>query len=581
MPLLSLLKRQTLAYMPFILMRKLQKQLSSRFQPAVPSVLCSTLLTSPGTALFTSSTFMETDSLSPTTTSDKTLSSPSLLFRNSLFTSIDIVATKFESVYASSHTFVTLKPGLCSTLQFFQRRGVLPKFKAPSSNKAQAVNIDVPSSVLRSTNRVRHTATAAATTRVTATATATARVTATATATATATDTATATARVITTVTTTTTASCRLSSANSSDRGHASTPTSATEASSTVATDAVDAGLVAPADAVESIHTWSPAEVLEMIPWEDAHCVGKISLVPEGHLLSRYGKSLIVGQGGNGIVSKHSVNVTIDDAAFQFDFAIKNFTFSNGESVDERRQIVLSEVGIQRSLSHQNVARIFSVFEEACDTSGIGELYCVMELGEMDLAAYINRPEYDCSMAPVIFLQLLDAIHYLHCSEHIGHSDIKPGNLLITSDKVLKVIDFGCALKCPPSSGVLNPIAPIGCTLQYAPPDILPFNFDTKVDIMRMDIWAVAIVLLNLVKAQGLWDEPSFADEAFRLFASNPAAFIKSKLPNDSVYDDAIDVLVKMMALDPLDHISIVEIFETPFVLGLIDQYFHLLPTGI
>lgn len=112
--------------------------------------------------------------------------------------------------------------------------------------------------------------------------------------------------------------------------------------------------------------------------------------------------------------------------------------------LDEWKELLfkgfVDEIKLLYSLHHINVVRVFNYMLYPDKYSG----YIFMEYVEgMDIEEYLTlHPE----SINEVFLQVIDAFAHLE-SRNILHRDVRPSNLMVTNDGVVKVIDFGFGKK--------------------------------------------------------------------------------------------------------------------------------------
>lgn len=140
------------------------------------------------------------------------------------------------------------------------------------------------------------------------------------------------------------------------------------------------------------------------------------------------------------------------------------------------------------SLSHHNIVNIYDVGIEA-------EIrYIVMELVEgMTLKRYIKEKEGFVSDEEImkISLQIAKALEHAH-GNHIIHRDIKPHNIMIDRNGMVKVADFGIA-RAITSSTIINTTEMIG-SVHYSAPEQARGGFVDE----RSDLYSFGILMYEL-----------------------------------------------------------------------------------
>ena len=194
----------------------------------------------------------------------------------------------------------------------------------------------------------------------------------------------------------------------------------------------------------------------------------------------RYEIIATLGRGGMGAVFR------VRDAELGEEVALKTLKRDtlNDPAVLERFK---SEIRLARRITHPNVVRTHDLGEYE------GGYFLTMDLVEgITLRELIDtRGKLGTESVLAIGSQLADALIAAH-KEGVIHRDVKPHNMLLDAQGVLKVMDFGVARLSERSAGLTEVGLVVG-TPAYMPPEQL---LGEEVDV-RADLYSAGVVMFE------------------------------------------------------------------------------------
>ena len=256
---------------------------------------------------------------------------------------------------------------------------------------------------------------------------------------------------------------------------------------------------------------------------------------------------------------------------------------------------VLREILIMMNFSHPHIVKYNSVFVHKCQVV-IEMEFCISSLS--NVIKKISKPFYIGQVKKIVRSIAL-GIKFLH-DHDIIHRDIKPGNIFIDENCVVKIGDFGSARISPQqkkeneveekkkgSGGgkekkEKRPLTPGVGTKWYKAPEII---FGGKHYDKSVDIWSFGCLLAEMFLLEPLF--PGSTDfEMINLifsfigFSKEDDKVLKPQLhinfrerPKDifeNTFDtaekDSIDLMSKMLVANPNKRITVEEILQHPFL---------------
>ncbi|GAA5999674.1 CDC2/CDK family serine/threonine-protein kinase [Rhodotorula paludigena] len=281
----------------------------------------------------------------------------------------------------------------------------------------------------------------------------------------------------------------------------------------------------------------------------------------------KYTKDKKVGEGTYAVVYLGK------EAATGRKIAIKKIKI--GQFKDGLDMSAIREVKFLRELRHPNVIELVDVF------SNKSNLNLVLEFLDTDLEAVIRDKDLVFQGADIKswMLMTLKGLDFCH-QNWILHRDMKPNNLLISGDGVLKLADFGLAREYADENAKMT------CqvvTRWYRCPELLlgARSYSTGVDI-----WAAGCIFAELMLRVPFMAAESDMDQLNMIFTalgtpteqdwpgftklSSSAQFEKKPRSDlgmlfSAASPEAIDLLQKTLTYDPRRRITAREALRHPF----------------
>lgn len=235
---------------------------------------------------------------------------------------------------------------------------------------------------------------------------------------------------------------------------------------------------------------------------------------------------------------------------------------------------VLRELLVLMNFEHPNIVKYHSVFVHYSNIVVEME-FCISSLSQ--IINQISKP-FHIAQAKKIIRSIAIGLKFLH-DHDIVHRDIKPGNIFIDENCIVKLGDFG-------SSRIINQnikqITPSVGTKWYKAPEII---FGKKDYTNKVDIWSFGCLIAELFLLEPLFPGATdfemvnmifsflgFSKEDEDALTPNMKINYKEQIPDifENTFDCAdfmsIDLLKKMLTVNPKKRINIDEVLSHPFL---------------
>lgn len=195
------------------------------------------------------------------------------------------------------------------------------------------------------------------------------------------------------------------------------------------------------------------------------------------------------------------------------------------------------EANSASSLKHPNIVEMYDVGEDD------GQYYIVMEYVDGKTLKQVLKQRGELSITEVvdIMMQVTDGMAHAH-DAYIIHRDIKPQNIMILNNGMIKITDFGVATAL--NSTQLTQTNSVMGTVHYLPPE----QANGKGSTIRSDIYSMGIMMYELLTGLVPYKGDSAVEIALK-HLKEPLPSVRKSNPN--IPQSIENIIIKATAKNP------------------------------
>lgn len=208
------------------------------------------------------------------------------------------------------------------------------------------------------------------------------------------------------------------------------------------------------------------------------------------------------------------------------------------------------EIRLMKYFNHPNMIQLYQVLDSPQN------IFVVMEyVPGGELFNLVNECRgFDEPTSRKYFRQIIDGVEYIH-QNLICHRDLKLENILVDNNGLVKIVDFGLSNFMKDGQFLTTSCG----SLQYAAPEVVNGQVYSGNEV---DIWSCGVILFAMLTGALPFDDD---DKMAVVQKISQGDYIK---PPKQLSHEALDLISKMLRVNPLERISIPEIKRHPWYLS-------------